>query len=280
MCGVSKSKKSQLTGIQYVESEDIEVEVDYNIVYDANENLVNLSAQSVEADYEENLNFSPDMSVEGKFDGTIYLNGQEINIFDIDEENEESIEECAILTGIFLGGIALWKIIAGITVATVAITMVVYPEFYVKGLEKVAEGMETIGKAVIGGMTFILTKATASVISKIKTNTDSKKYDKYYPAYVVNNGNKSEYPKARVGDTMISKYPVKASQARKNFRNGIDCYTYYGTDAKKIIATTYLFSKTYKEIHTGKAMFWHYHSESGYALGRHLHSFYGKPENV
>lgn len=96
MCGISKSKKSQLTGIQYVKSEDIEVDVDYNIVYDANEYLVNLSAQSVEADYEENLNFSPDMSVEGKFDGTINLNGQEINIFDIDEENEESIEECAI----------------------------------------------------------------------------------------------------------------------------------------------------------------------------------------
>lgn len=146
MCGISKSKKSQLTGIQYVESEDIEVEVDYNIVYDANENLVNLSAQSVEADYEENLNFSPDMSVEGKFDGTIYLNGQEINIFDIDEENEESIEECAILTGIFLGGIALWKIIAGITVATVAITMVVYPEFYVKGLEKVRKEWKLLGK--------------------------------------------------------------------------------------------------------------------------------------
>lgn len=149
-----------------------------------------------------------------------------------------------------------------------------------KGLEGIARGMETIGKVVIGGMTYILTKATASVISKIKTNTDSKKYNKYYPAYAVKNGNKSQYPNPKVGDTIISKYPVKAITARKNFRKGIDCYTYYGSDEKSIIATTYLFSKTYKEIHAASSMFWHYHSNSGYAMGRHLHSFYGYPQNI
>lgn len=268
-----------MTGIQYVKSEDIEVDVDYNIVYDANENLVNLSAQSVEADYEENLNFSPDMSIEGKFDGTINLNGQEINIFDIDEENEESIEECAILTGIFLGGVALWKVIAGITVATVAITMVAYPEFYVKGLEKVAEGMETLGKVVIGGMTYILTQATAQTLSKVKTNTDSRKYEKNYPTILVNVNNKNDYPRASIGDTLISKYPVKNSQAIKNYKAGIHNYTTYPKDAKYIISKVWWFVKITHDKPSKIGEFPHYHSSKGYVkIGRnsiHMHSFYG-----
>lgn len=66
---------------------------------------------------------------------------------------------------------------------------------------------------------------------------------------------------------------MKASQAKKNFENGNDCYTFYGTDAKSIIASTYLFSRTYTEIHAGTGMFW-------YAMNRHLHSFYGYPQNI
>ncbi len=275
MCGYSKFYKSQLTGIEYVGAEDTEIDVDYNVVYSNSTNLVNLSAAADEIDYAESIEFSPDMSVEGKYDGTIFINGQEFNIFDIDAEDEESMDDCAVITGIVVGGIALWKILAGVAIVSVAVSMAVYPEFYVKGLEKVAEGMETVGKAIICGMTFILTKATADAIAKIKTNTDSKKYDKYYPTILVNQHNKKDYPRAEIGATLISKYPVKRAQAIKNFKAGIHDYTTYASDARSVISSVWWFDKVYHESAHGIGMFAHYHSNKGYVNGYHMHSFYG-----
>lgn len=275
MCGNSKFSKSQLTGIQYVGGEDAEIDVTYNSVYTQSENAVRLSAESKEVNYNETITFQPDTSVQGKFDGTIFINGQEFNVFELENEDEDIMEECALFTGILIGGIALWKIIAGVTVATVAFTMTVYPEFYVKGLERIAKGLETAGKVVIGGMTFMLTQATAKVISQVKSNTDSRKYDKYYPTILVNEKNISEYDHASVGDTLISKYPVKRAQAVKNFRSGIHNYTTYASDAKSVIGSAWLFDRIYKDPAHGPGQFRHYHSSVGYAMGYHMHSFYG-----
>lgn len=63
MCGNSKFRKSQLTGIQYVGGEDAEIDVTYNSVYTQSENAVRLSAESKEVNYNETITFQPDTSV-------------------------------------------------------------------------------------------------------------------------------------------------------------------------------------------------------------------------
>ena len=275
LSGTAQFKKSQLTGIQYVGTSDSDVEVSYNATYEGNDNTVELEAEAEEVDYLESLKFSPDLSEKGKFDGTIYIEGQAFNVFELEDEESEEAEECALFTGIVIGGIALWKIIAGITVATVAATMVCYPEYYVKGLEKVAEGLETAGKVITGGMTFILTQATSTTIARIKSNTDSKKYDKYYPTYIVNKANISNFKHASIGDTLISKYPVSKSQAIKNFKAGIHNYTTYAQDAKYIIGRVWWFDKITHDQPSKIGEFPHYHSSKGYVNNYHMHSFYG-----
>jgi hypothetical protein len=279
---VKTISKSFITGIQYVDSSETMVDVDYTLNYNKSENKLDIYAKEDTTNYNETAILEPIFGLNGDFDGTVILNNEKINLFDYTDEGiyEEDIdnyidEECFLLTSTICG-ITVWKIALLASAAVVTYTVARNP-VYVNSLgDAIDETLDfNLSKIVIGGITYALTKATVQAINVAKNQNN----DEYYIAIPITQSNISEYPNSSVGDMLISNYPISKSQAVNNFKKGIDCYTYTATKSKKVMKSAFILHNIKKDNVTQTGYYPHYHAwlfgSKKSVNGKTMHSFYG-----
>ena len=280
--------KRILNGIYYVSKEnDATVDVEYYLNYKTEDNILSIIAEENSTNYYEETSFYPQFTSDGLFDGSIIIDGKIVNLFDysdegeyIDEEDDDNdIDECFFLTATIFG-VAVWKIALVATAATVACVTLSNPT-YVDSLSDALDSSlnnisKGVNKIVIGGITFILAKATAEAISTAKKQEKKE----YYIAVPITEKNVSEYPDSKVGMLLLSNYPITKAQAKTYLQEGINCYTYTAKKAKKVMSSAFPEAKIKADVVTKSGYYPHYHAyyrgTKVQIAGNTMHSFYGE----
>lgn len=285
LCATKEIDKRLLNNVYYVsdvESENVLVEYDLN--YEENKNLLDIVAKEITTDYLENVSIIPNYTDNGFFDGSVIVDGEEINLFDYTEEGIKSDEltdddslDCFFTATIF--GIAVWKIAVVAVAATVAYATSTNP-IYVDSLSNVIDRSlnnrdNNFKKIIISGITYALTKATSKATSIAK----SQKNKEYYIAIPITEYNVSNYDNCNVGDLLISNYPITKAQAVSNLKKGIDSYTYTSSKAKNVMKSAFYLYSIKKDNVSEIGYYPHYHAwlfgNKKSISGHTLHSFYG-----
>lgn len=224
------------------ETEEKNQVLEISLFYKKDEECAYLTAFNEQNAYQETIQLYPEF-YDSRFEGnTLVINeggeNQQINIFDMDDSNEENELVRAMLLSFC--GLALWKIIKAAVVIIIAVTMVAYPEFYVSGIKSLCDVFETFTTKIIQKVKYKFIKMVDGVVDEIAQIRQKNSKNIYYIVMPITNENQKFYPNATQGDMLISDYPVTYSEAKKFLWAGYSIYTFEEYDAYRVIKMAWI----------------------------------------
>lgn len=299
---------------KYVSREDLEnIEYDYGeeseypeclmqvyFEYDYDNHTALLDAYCDEVGYYEQLSFVPDFDLNncyydedegycGYYDGNVHIEnittGEEgyYNVYEIDDMTEDEIE--VYFFGTAICGIALWKIVTGIVIACVAVSMVAYPTYYVNTIESFCDLVGRAGECIIEKVKYEVVSLTNEIINELYRRRQYGINNYYLALPIVDN---NDYFKgSEQGQMYISAYPLNYAKAKMMLRYGYSIYSFEANDVYRAMRYAWFNGYVLEEAcNSGFAAgyYSHYHAytndgvrRNGWIDGkeRHIHGFYG-----
>lgn len=187
-----------------------------------------------------------------KFSGNIAINGNEVNIFDLETDypNEFPPEDTELyslnnLRFALSLSILTARVIKFAVIATVVIICTTYPIYYVGGLQSLGKTIENEVSVIFEKVRYTFTKLIDECRELVKTNKDNNNNNIYYLAIPITGNNvdvyKKKYGRSSIneGDMLISQFPVSETVAKKMINKGYSVYTYYESDAEYILSQSF-----------------------------------------
>lgn len=204
-------------------------------------------------------------------------------------------EECEPhIFGFILSAIAA-KVVALAVAATVVIVAASLPRYFVSGLTPAGVGSEIVDglSVVFNSLKYELTKFKQKLRDIAKDNKDKRENHMYYITIPVVEENvdmyRDRFSDIKVGDMLVSVFPVIECVAKATLRKGYSIYSYYTSDAKTAMKNAWVTGRVVKEKcdELNSGYYHHFHAypansknkRSGIVDGVriNIHGFYGEP---
>ena len=234
------------------------------------------------------------------FSGNVIVDGEEINIYDIEDEEESAVIALSNdnVKPQLLGFLSI-KILKFTVLAVVIAVTSAYATYLVNNFRPLGDytrsGVAVVHENIKYSFANLKSKIADRVDELLREHFEHDDEKRFYIAIPITDRNRDIYVKKcpnldiESGDMLLSEYPLSFQKVKKFIRKGYSVYTFEAVDAHHVLKATWIDGFVKEEpCNKGfkKGFYSHYHAYDGLGQKRmgiilnyedSIHGFYGLP---